>query len=668
MGCCGGDREKGPVSEEQKWDYITLDDFKSKGCLTPFSYAWLWILIIIAIGVYAADTFTAIQLLAFNRWSSEVQPAIPFSVSKWIFAVCIIISVVLLAYESLRALRVVQRGGVADSYLDPIAVIWQSIRPGSGRGWRRFLVFAELTKSKKGVDYTALFVYFQFKGALRIVLAEGPRQVINGITLYSVFRLNLLPDGKNAPTDGHSGIQQFWQNLEVLADKDKKQAVILASMLFTLVIWVITAILLLIAIVLYILFLWHYIPSADGSLTRYCRRKIDSRLDSIVSKKTRKALEKQEAKRRKEERKAMKNGETFAKPTLPDLDDDKDSFISRTETMSSKPTLARTDTSFTNASTPTIPQMTRQPTLPDVSGRPAPSRSATGSSYASNAPLLTNTGGMGYSDEPVPTLPTPISAASERDYFSSPSDYHPGPPSRSLTGSTQRSYGPPSGTPGPYGPNGPITRPPTAQSRRGPTPGPPALQRVQTSETMNSNFSRRAPGTGPVTPISPFNDPRDSPPEYFGPSYEMSPVRTSPPGGTPMGAVYDYQRPPTRTGPSPAPSFASAPGSRPPPRSIPERSGTAPPRPSATPAPANGGYVAFNPNMHAPAAPPSSGTPAPPPIRNFSSPVHAAPRANTAQDFEAPTRSFTSPVMPRLPEGPTGRSGTAPGGYGGAEW
>ena len=56
-------------------------------------------------------------------------------------------------------------GGVAQSYLDPLAVRIQSIRMGSnGRGWRRFLVFAELTKSKKGSEYVALFTYFSFEG------------------------------------------------------------------------------------------------------------------------------------------------------------------------------------------------------------------------------------------------------------------------------------------------------------------------------------------------------------------------------------------------------------------------------------------------------------------------------------------------------------------------
>ena len=58
-----------------------------------------------------------------------------------------------------------KNGGVAQSYLDPLAVRIQSIRFGNrGRGWRRFLVFAELTKSKKGADYVALFTYFSFEG------------------------------------------------------------------------------------------------------------------------------------------------------------------------------------------------------------------------------------------------------------------------------------------------------------------------------------------------------------------------------------------------------------------------------------------------------------------------------------------------------------------------
>ena len=141
-----------------------LDDFKSTSCLTPVSYFFLYVFLLISIAVYAVDSFTAINLLVFSRWAGQIKPAIPFSISRWVFAVCIIISFVLLVYRWIRAIRVIRSDGVAQSYLDPLAVRLQSIRIGPrGRGWKRFLVFAELTKSKKGAEYVALFAYFSFE-------------------------------------------------------------------------------------------------------------------------------------------------------------------------------------------------------------------------------------------------------------------------------------------------------------------------------------------------------------------------------------------------------------------------------------------------------------------------------------------------------------------------
>lgn len=61
--------------------------------------------------------------------------------------------------------------GVAQSYLDPLAVRIQSVRMGKeGRGWKRFLVFAELTKSRKGADYVALFTFYSFEGRQSIIV------------------------------------------------------------------------------------------------------------------------------------------------------------------------------------------------------------------------------------------------------------------------------------------------------------------------------------------------------------------------------------------------------------------------------------------------------------------------------------------------------------------
>ena len=85
--------------------------------------------------------------------------------AKWIFAGCIIASYVFLVYRWIKAVRVIRSGSISESYLEPLAAIFQSIRiTKSGQGWKRFLVFAESTRSKKSIEVVALFVYLQFKG------------------------------------------------------------------------------------------------------------------------------------------------------------------------------------------------------------------------------------------------------------------------------------------------------------------------------------------------------------------------------------------------------------------------------------------------------------------------------------------------------------------------
>ncbi|EZF20190.1 hypothetical protein H112_05229 [Trichophyton rubrum D6] len=61
-------------------------------------------------------------------------------------------------------------------------------------------------------------------------------------------------------------------------------------MLFTLVIWAFEFLSFCVSVLLYLLFLWHHIPSEDGTLSAYCRRKINRRLERIVKKKVDKAL------------------------------------------------------------------------------------------------------------------------------------------------------------------------------------------------------------------------------------------------------------------------------------------------------------------------------------------------------------------------------------------
>jgi len=424
---CFGSREKGPPEHTQKWEFMTLSDFRATSAWAVPGYIWLWFMAIVSVAVYAADTFTAVNLLAFDKWSSQVKPTIPFVYSKWIFAACICLSWALCLYEWMRAIRVIRRGGVAQSYMDPLAVTLQSMR---GQGWRRFLVFTELTKSKKGADYVAFFVYFAFNGAIRIILAEGPRQAVNAMTLYSVMNAELVVHG--APTKGHSSAQQFFLNIQALAEKNNEQVVILSSMLFTLVIWVFSALSLILAATLYIVFLWHYIPQRDGRLSVYCRRKVDRRLEKIVEHKVKAAVEEEERKQQKAQRKAdlkrQKTGEELRQqrrtrqPTLPMLGNTPET---KSEAEMPDFRLARQDTDMTVATLPPYSsrpptrndsqqQHRRQPTPPEnAAERPGmPTRGGTqgsgwsNASYSSNAPLLQNAGYAGRAS-PAPMMPPP---------------------------------------------------------------------------------------------------------------------------------------------------------------------------------------------------------------------------------------------------------------------
>ncbi|KAG6024474.1 hypothetical protein E4U41_001781 [Claviceps citrina] len=403
MGCASNRKKQTREFADQKWDYINLEDFKAKGCGPGFAYGYLWFMLILSIAVYTVDSFTAVNLLAFNRWSSKIEPTIPFDVSKWIFSVCILLSFLNLAFEAFRAVRVMRRGNVTECFLDSLAVRWESIRLGQGQGWRRFLVFAELTKSKKGSEYVALFTYFSFQSWIRVIFCSGPRQAVNALTLRSVYQVKLAPTATSV--DG--AILGFFDKVKALASEDYQQAVILSGMCFTLVVWVFSALFLLMAVLFYVFFLFHWIPRADGGLTGYCERKVTKKLLRIVTAKVNKALAKGQANRLKAELELAKreNGEKILQlaraPTLPTLPNVQGGNkmgdgLSPLSTMS---TLGRNDT------TSTLPVYTSRPSSPgsfqlgSMGGRhpvqPACTAGST-SSISSRAPLTSSAAHMGY--------------------------------------------------------------------------------------------------------------------------------------------------------------------------------------------------------------------------------------------------------------------------------
>ena len=257
--------------------------------------------------------------------------------------------------------------------------------------------------------------------ALEMLIPKSysPRQIINAVTLYTVMQANLVPVGQHAASDGHTPIAQFFVNVRILADANGEQAAILFGMLFTLVIWVFTAVGLLLACLFYVIFLWHHIPSMDGNLARYCRRKVDKRLAQIVGVKINKAIErenKQMAKGNAKNKPQLKH-----QPTLPIIDDDKP-ILSR-QTSQSTYTQHGPQSSIGSISRFDVDDGRRPSTLPGFNRPTPPSRIASESStrsydsYASDAPLIVGANSMGYSVPPRQYTPASLSrTGTDRTY------------------------------------------------------------------------------------------------------------------------------------------------------------------------------------------------------------------------------------------------------------
>jgi hypothetical protein len=358
---------------------------------------------------------------------------------------------------------------------------------------------------------------------LRVLLAEGPRQVINAFTLYAFFNHFLLPTKDNGPKDGRSAFQQFWFNVGELAHSNQKQTVILCGMLWTLVIWIISVLNLIMALLLYLLFLWHWVPSSDGTLAKYCKRKVDSRVSVIVDKTIRKARERDETKRQLADAKALKSGQKLSQikrePTLPIVEmldgskADNMSVLSRQDTMSTLPTYtSRPPTGDDEKQR----GLTRQPTLPELNSPGNLSRQDTETSLASkggfgsNASLMNNAGPMG---RVIPARqPSP------------PNKYigNGHPPQNSYSSSGQSMAGSSYSYAQMYGP-GP--RPPTSQGRRTPgplgsegrrTPGPPLRSGRPTPSQQGTGWNNQGSRPPPKAGNPPFQSPNPGP-YYRGP-------------------------------------------------------------------------------------------------------------------------------------------------------
>lgn len=315
---------------------------------------------------------------------------------------------------------------------------------------------------------------------IRILFCQGPRQVINALTLISVFKTKFV--GLDTHDVG-SSLLSFFKKIAFIAEDNTQQAVILSGMLFTLVIWIFGALSLLLAVLFFVCYLWHSIPNHYGGLSGYCEQKVNARLARIVSVKVNKAIEEEERKRLKADAKAIKKGEkpTGRQATLPTFDQTSGDklpampIMDRSDTMSSLPMYSsRPGTPSSQHTIPAFELDQLEQKRPYGNRTVTGASTATTASYGSNAPLMSNASDMGYgrSASPAPSLP-PLNTN------------FPAMPQRTMTANSNASFN--------RGPPGPP-RMPSAMGDRGYTASP-------------MSYDHQSPDAYNQTPMNPYARP-----------------------------------------------------------------------------------------------------------------------------------------------------------------
>ena len=198
------------------------------------------------------------------------------------------------------------------------------------KSYDNFCLFCRIDSSTKKEDKIAFFVYFTFKGEShyghsllwpmlmpdwkRVLLADGPRQSINALTLYSF-----------AVANGWD-----WSNLPAWWDHSAIIAMLLFAICATVGLFVLSFALIVIASILYMPLLCYI----QGNLKEYVCHKVDKRIAELVQRNRRDRIRRNAALEKKLAQGSIKDAPgVIPQPTLPNVSLDDDDYKVTKEAM-----------------------------------------------------------------------------------------------------------------------------------------------------------------------------------------------------------------------------------------------------------------------------------------------------------------------------------------------
>ncbi|ODV60352.1 Kch1p ASCRUDRAFT_35694, partial [Ascoidea rubescens DSM 1968] len=220
--------------DNNTFDIVDLDQFKN------YKFSTLWNLIcsiimnLLHVLLFCFDIYTCINLLVFNKWTNdEIQPIIPFEISRWLFSGCILLSIVLIIIDWIKGVKLYFTRNISLTYLNSVSRFLWCVK-----SYKYFCLYNEISPSNF-FDKRAFFIFFTFKSSIALIFANTPRQVINGLTIVSIF------------IDGQAEtVLQSLKNL-LKVGFSEKYAVVLLFMFLSFSIW----------LIFFIEFLWALILS-----------------------------------------------------------------------------------------------------------------------------------------------------------------------------------------------------------------------------------------------------------------------------------------------------------------------------------------------------------------------------------------------------------------------
>ncbi|KAF9217250.1 hypothetical protein BGZ59_005587 [Podila verticillata] len=299
-----------------KFEFINIADFHNKSPWARLRYTWVWVMFLKAILVFCGDIWTCTILIISGDWTSDIKPTIDISIARWIFTACILLSFVLLATDFRKANKVIKSQDISYAVSNKIVSGFYCLQK-----FNYFCFIEKIHNSSKLHDKLSFFVFFQLKGWKHLVV-QAPRQVINIMTLIAFMK---------ALGFDFTNLNDVAQLLPSLKTADKFTFCV---MVFTSLMFIISGVATLIAIVLWI----PLVAKVQGNLKEYVCHKMDKRIDAIIKKTTKeraKKLKQQEELEIKEEmsnngrggggtsgpsKKSLAPLSKRPKPTLPDID------------------------------------------------------------------------------------------------------------------------------------------------------------------------------------------------------------------------------------------------------------------------------------------------------------------------------------------------------------